>query len=26
MAMYDDQKVYVDGVIQFLRDVDVGRL
>jgi len=26
MAMYDDQKVYVDGVIQFLRDVDAGRL
>jgi proline iminopeptidase len=26
MAMYDDQKVYVDGLIQFLRDVDAGRL
>jgi proline iminopeptidase len=26
MAMYDDQRVYVDGVIQFLRDVDAGRL
>jgi len=25
MAMYDDQKVYVDGVIQFARDVDAGR-
>jgi proline iminopeptidase len=25
MAMYDDQKVYFDGVIRFLRDVDAGR-
>lgn len=25
MAMYDDQKVYTAGVIQFLRDVDAGR-
>jgi proline iminopeptidase len=25
MAMYDDQKVYVDGVIRFVRDVDAGR-
>jgi proline iminopeptidase len=25
MAMYDDQKVYTDGVIQFVRDVDAGR-
>jgi len=25
MAMYDDQKVYVDGVIRFIRDVDAGR-
>ena len=25
MAIYDDQKVYVDGVIQFIRDVDAGR-
>jgi proline iminopeptidase len=25
MAMYDDQKVYVDGVLRFLRDVDEGR-
>jgi proline iminopeptidase len=25
LAMYDDQKVYVDGVIQFVRDVDAGR-
>jgi proline iminopeptidase len=25
MAMYDDQKVYVDGVIDFVRDVDAGR-
>ena len=24
MAMYDDQKVYVDGVIRFVRDVDAG--
>jgi proline iminopeptidase len=25
MAMYDDQKVYVDGVVRFLQDVDAGR-
>lgn len=25
MAMYDDQRVYMDGVVQFLRDVDAGR-
>ena len=25
MAMYDDQNVYVDGVIQFVRDVEAGR-
>ena len=25
MVMYDDQKVYVDGVIRFIRDVDAGR-
>jgi len=25
MAMYDDQTVYVNGVLQFLRDVDTGR-
>jgi proline iminopeptidase len=25
MAIYDDQKIYMDGVIQFLRDVDSGR-
>jgi proline iminopeptidase len=25
MAMYDDQKVYVEGLIAFLRDVDSGR-
>jgi proline iminopeptidase len=24
MAMYDDQKVYVDGVIRFVREVDAG--
>ncbi|MGE5304466.1 MAG: proline iminopeptidase-family hydrolase [Alphaproteobacteria bacterium] len=24
MAMYDDQKVYMDGVIQFIWDVDAG--
>ena len=24
-AMYDDQQVYVDGVIRFIRDVDAGR-
>lgn len=25
MAMYDDQKVYVDGLIRFIKDVDAGR-
>jgi proline iminopeptidase len=25
MAMYDDQKTYMEGVIQFIRDVDQGR-
>jgi len=25
MAMYDDQKIYMDGVIQFIHDVDAGR-
>jgi len=25
MAMYDDQEVYMDGVIQFVGDVDAGR-
>ncbi len=25
MAMYDDQKTYVDGVITFLKDIDAGR-
>jgi len=25
MAMYDDQQVYVDGVVRFLSDVDQGR-
>lgn len=24
MALYDDQKVYVEGLIQFIRDVDAG--
>ena len=24
LAIYDDQKVYVEGVIQFVRDVDTG--
>lgn len=26
MAMYDDQDVYVEGLIRFLRDVDAGRV
>ncbi len=26
MALYDDQKIYVEGVIRFLCDVDAGRL
>jgi proline iminopeptidase len=25
LAMYDDQKVYMDGLIRFIRDVDAGR-
>lgn len=25
LSMYDDQRTYVDGVIQFIRDVDGGR-
>jgi proline iminopeptidase len=25
LALYDDQKIYVEGLIQFLRDVDAGR-
>ncbi|MEW6129025.1 MAG: proline iminopeptidase-family hydrolase [Acidobacteriota bacterium] len=25
MALYDDQKIYVEGVIQFIVDVDAGR-
>jgi len=25
LALYDDQKVYMDGVIQFIRDVDGGK-
>lgn len=25
MAMYDDQKVYVEGVVRFVQDVDTGR-
>jgi proline iminopeptidase len=25
MAIYDDQKVYVEGILRFLRDVDAGR-
>lgn len=25
LAMYDDQKVYVDGVVRFVLDVDAGR-
>jgi len=25
LAIYDDQKTYVDGLIRFLRDVDAGR-
>ena len=25
MSMYDDQKTYVEGVIQFLNDVDSAR-
>jgi proline iminopeptidase len=26
LALYDDQEVYMEGVIGFLRDVDAGRL
>jgi proline iminopeptidase len=26
MAMYDDQEVYVAGVVDFIRDVDAGDL
>ena len=26
LAIYDDQKVYMEGIVQFLRDVDSGRL
>ena len=26
LAMYDDQQTYMNGVVQFLRDVDAGRL
>ena len=26
MALYDDQKVYMDGLIQFIRDVEAGRM
>ncbi|GAB3032873.1 proline-specific peptidase family protein [Oleiagrimonas citrea] len=25
LAMYDDQKIYMDGVIRFIEDVDAGR-
>jgi proline iminopeptidase len=25
MALYDDQQVYFDGLVKFLRDVDAGR-
>ena len=25
MAMYDDQKVYIEGVVRFVQDVDAGR-
>jgi proline iminopeptidase len=25
MALYDDQKIYMEGVIRFVRDVDAGR-
>jgi proline iminopeptidase len=24
MALYDDQKAYMDGLIQFIKDVDAG--
>jgi proline iminopeptidase len=26
MAIYDDQKIYVDGIVQFIRDVEAGRM
>jgi proline iminopeptidase len=26
MALYDDQQVYFEGIIQFLRDVDGGKM
>jgi len=26
MAMYDDQEIYTSGLINFLKDVDAGRL
>lgn len=26
MSMYDDQKTYFTGLIQFIKDVDAGRL
>jgi proline iminopeptidase len=26
MAMYDDQRVYFEGLIRFIKDVDAGRL
>jgi proline iminopeptidase len=26
LAIYDDQQTYMNGVVQFLRDVDAGRL
>jgi proline iminopeptidase len=26
LALYDDQKIYFEGLIQFIRDVDAGRL
>jgi proline iminopeptidase len=25
MAMYDDQQVYFDGLVRFIKDVDAGR-
>ena len=25
LAIYDDQRVYMDGIIQFIDDVDAGR-
>ena len=26
LAMYDDQEVYFDGLIRFIKDVDAGRM